>query len=149
MCAEAFQQQPKKTKTVKASPVKEKKRAKRYNTPILSVRCDNCDKQAIRLKLIKKLTTCNETDLIKFDKFWGGLRSENVLMSTLPPADQIDTQLYSDLLTVIQKREQDDFDFINNVLPTHVDRIKTAWYESPYVTTSIFNVPNTESDASM
>ena len=149
MCAEAFQQQLKKTNAMKDSPVKGKKRAKRYNTPLLSVRCDSCDKQTMRLKLIKKLTTCNETDLIKFDKFWGGLKSENALISTLPPADQIDTQMYSDLLTAIQKREQDDFDFINNVLPSHVDRIKTQWYQSPHVLPTIFNVPNTESDTSV
>ena len=146
MCAEAFQ--PKKTKGTKLTS-KDSKRAKNYNKPILTTHCKNCDTQDIRLKLLKKLTTCNEIDLMKFNKFTSNLKVENSLMFTLPPPAEMDLDLYNDLMTVMQKREQDEFEFINVVLPNHLDRIKTAWYESTHVTMEVFNVPNTESDTSL
>jgi hypothetical protein len=146
MCAEAFQ--PKKTKATKLTS-KESKRAKNYNSPILTSHCKNCDNQDIRLKLIKKLTTCNEIDLMKFNKFASNLKTENSLMYTLPPPAEMDLDLYNDLMTDMQKREQDEFEFINVVLPNHVDRIKTVWYETPQFINDVLHVPDTESDTSL
>ena len=85
MCAEAFQTSSigTKTKTPYNTRKKSTKRSKQYNKPIMSLRCNDCDDNAIRFKLMKKMTTCSNEDLHKFNNFWYSLKSENALMATL------------------------------------------------------------------
>ena len=156
MCGEAFKTAKNKatnstSKDTKRtnSTTKDTKRAKKYNSPVITTRCDNCDTQQVRLKLIKKVTTCCDKDLVKFKQFASDLKLENNLMQSLPPTDEVDLHLFNEMSTVIQNREQDVFEYIHVVLPTHVDRIKTAWYETPRVFKEILYVPDTQSDTSL
>ena len=151
MCSEAFQPRSDSTKSkiLKSSPTKSKKRAKKYNTPVVCTRCDSCDKQSSRMKLIKRITTCSDRDLIRYEKFWRNLKLENSLITTLPPVEELDPNLYADLMVVIHKRDQEENEFVDDVLPAIVDRIKTVWYETPQEPHNVVYVPGTDSDNSL
>ena len=70
------------------------------------------------------MTTCKVTYLVKADNFWDGVKMENSLMASLPPIHEINTQMYEELLTALEHRRQAEADFIFEVLPSYVDKIK-------------------------
>ena len=77
LCAEAFQPtaaiqtspalkkvKPTKTADSKLSPAranrsKKNKREKNYNSPLITTHCENCAAKDLRMKLMKKMTTCD------------------------------------------------------------------------------------------
>ena len=73
---------------------------------------------------LKKMTTCKVTYLVKADNFWDGVKMENSLMASLPPIHEINTQMYEELLTALEHRRQAEADFVFEVLPSYVDKIK-------------------------
>ena len=141
LCSEAFQSNPisnqspsqsvKRQLHTKASPQTKPKRAKNYNHPLVKTRCENCKEQELRMKLIKKITTCNVADLMKFETFWNGVKIEKSQLATLPPVNEIDHKLHQELITLMENRVIDDYSYLN---------------ESS--TKPIINVPDTESNAS-
>ena len=159
LCAEAFQLNPianqppsqsvKRHLHTKASAQPKSKRAKNYNHPLVKTRCENCKEQELRMKLIKKITTSNVADLIKFETFWNGVKIEKNQLATLPPVNEIDHQLHQELITLMESRVIEDYYYLNESLPDKLNQIKLNWYENLHSTKPIINVPDTESDASI
>ena len=92
---------------------------------------------------------CNKNDLLKFAKFSNDLKTENALLATLPPLNEIDDQLHTQLIIALENRTDMNDGFISEVLPNCVDLIKIAWYESLRVPQQAFNVPESPSDTSV
>ena len=62
-------------------------------------------------------------------------------MAMLPPVNEMDAEMYEELLDVIEKKVQADAGFIHEVLPQYVDNIKVAWYENNSTDKDVFIVP--------
>ena len=74
---------------------------------------------------------------------------ENVLLATLPPFNEMDEQLHTQLMIAMENRASVNDDFINEVLPSCVDVIKIAWYKSLKVPRQVFSVAETPSHVSL
>ena len=116
-----------------------KKKAKRYNTPILNTHCESCDEKEMRFKLIKTLMTCKVT-LHQFHNFQDGLKAQNALIATLPPVCERDDQLNQELVNVLQQRMDTETHSMKDVLPKCGDAIKTTWYERAQTPPEIFSI---------
>ena len=143
LCYEAFHSMdlitpPKKTKA---------KRAKRYNSPIIRSSCSNCDDQALRLQLIKKITNAKIMDLMKIDSFMRALKVENALIATLPPPSEINANLQEQLIGLMERRTYEQNKFLDTDLPQIIDSIKIDWYQNlkPQAPPQAqFNIPETD-----
>ena len=161
MCAEAFQQsslpanraQPQCTTKQglhsKRSPQHKAKRAKNYNDAIVRTSCENCKEKDLRMKLIKKSVNCNVYDLMKLETFWSGLKMEKSQLATLPPINEIDHTLHQELITLMENRGIDEYNYLNEELPDKLNQIKLDWYENRRTIQTVINVPGTESDTSV
>ena len=65
--------------------------------PLHTVHCNNCEEKELCLKLVKKNDELKKTDLMKFAKFSNDLKVENALLATLPPLNEMDEQLHTQL----------------------------------------------------
>ena len=162
LCSEVFQpvtqsgqrsqqKQPPKRKQSpqrKCSPPQKNKRTKNYNDPILRTSCENCKEKDLRMKLIKKTVNCDGRDLMKLQTFWNVVKMENRQLATLPPINEIDPELHQQLLTLMENRGIDEYNYLNEELPDKLNQIKLDWYENRNTIQAVINVPETESDAS-
>ena len=165
LCAEAFRPSPtiqvtpasKKNKARKtpdskpspparASASRKNKREKNYNSPLIRTRCDNCAEKDLRMKLMKKISTCNVGDLMKFDTFWGGVKIEKRQLATLPPVNEINQTMHQELITLMDNRYVEEIYYLNELLPDKLNHIKLDWYENRHAVQTVINVPDTESD---
>ena len=166
LCAEAFQPtvaiqpspalkkvKPTKTADSKLSPAranrpKKNKREKNYNSPLIRTHCDNCAEKAVRMKLMKKITTCDVGDLMKFESFWNGAKIEKNLLAAMPPINEIDLNLHGDMINLMEARINAEHHYLHAALPDCLNKIKLDWYDNRLTTPAVINVPDTASDAS-
>ena len=131
------------------SPQPKTKRSKNYNALILRTKCDNCTEKDLRFKFTKKTIKCNAGDLLKLETFWNGLKVEKAQLATLPPINEIDKKLHQELITLMENRGIEEYNYLNELLPDKLNQIKLDWYENRHVIQEVINVPATESDASV
>ena len=149
LCAEVFLQPNPTTMTPPSDKQPKKKRARNYNSPLQTMHCNNCEEKDLRFKLVKKMMNCNKNDLLKFAKFSNDLKTENALLAALPPLNEINDQLHTQLIIALENRTDMNDAFISEFLPNCVDLIKIAWYKLLRVPQQAFNVPETPSDTSV
>ena len=101
------------------------------------------------MQLIKKTVNCNVGDLLKLETFWSGLKIEKAQLATLPPINEIDHTLHQELITLMENRGIDEYNYLNETLPDKLNQIKLDWYENRHVIQTVINVPDTESDTSI
>ena len=162
LCAEAFKPSPpaKRAKTGQSPNTKlppkyvgkqqpKAKRGKNYNHPIVRARCENCAEKDIRFKLMKKMSTCKTSDLMKFDEFARGIKMENNLLATMPPINEVDLDLHEDMLLLMETRNNAEYHYLHEALPNLLNKIKLHWYENREEIETVINVPETESDVNI
>ena len=98
------------------------------------------------MKLMKKISTCNVGDLMKFDTFWGGVKIEKRQLATLPPVNEINQTMHQELITLMDNRYVEEIYYLNELLPDKLNQIKLDWYENRHAVQTVINVPDTESD---
>ena len=100
------------------------------------------------MKLMKKITTCDVGDLMKFESFWNGVKIEKNLLATMPPINEIDLNLHGDLINLMDAHINAEYHYLHEALPDCLNKIKLDWYDNRNTTPDIINVPDTASDAS-